>query len=455
MWHGVARHFVAPVMEDKLTYNGLLHAYSAYSPISMYSETQFGVHHLKRLILLRNVAVAGQALTICFVHFGLEMTLPLYPNLLILILLLAGNLWAWSFLSRGANPEAKHFASQLGFDILGLTALLYLNGGYTNPFAFLYLLPLAVAATLLPARYVWSLALLAIGGYSLTMFLYLPLPPYSGIFGDSFHLHLVGMWISFVIGAGIIAVFIEALARNNRQHQAELSKAREAALHNEKIVALGALAAGTAHELSTPLSTIAVLANDLTTDLRERGLQDSQEYRDLRILTSQINRCKELLDSSLDISGSPRALQAEQIALDAFVDSLINQWREQHQDVEVKLQWLASSPTPELILDQTFRLTIINLLNNAREADATEINCSLDWNAEQIGLTLQDNGRGIEEQTARKAGIPHISDKGEGRGLGLFLTKSLINRLGGEFLIQPHDGGTLVRIRLSRQALSA
>lgn len=411
---------------------------------------RISVGDLKNLVLLRNLAIGCQLGAICFAHFGLGMALPMGANLLVLLLLASGNYLTWRAL-RGSEPIlALRLGAQLGFDILGLTALLYLNGGYTNPFAFLYLLPLAIAATLLPTRQVWLLALLTIGAYSFLIFDYRPLPNYQGPLGNFLHLHLAGMWISYVLGAVAIAYFVEGMARSARDREQDLAKSREQALNNERLITIGTQAAGIAHELSTPLSTMAVLAQELKNQCQGQP----RALEDLDLLCSQLEHCKKTLADRLSSSGVPKALAARAVALDTFFADLFRQWQAQQRGVRVELTTAGQQPAPVLILDETFRQAIVNLLNNAIEASADQITCLLRWDREEFQLRLLDNGQGMAAETLAQVGVPYISTRAAGRGLGLFLSQSVIDRLGGRFRLSPGERGTEARINIPWPPLS-
>ncbi len=249
------------------------------------------VLNLRRLFWLRAIAIAGQIAAVLGVHYGLGVALPIAPMLAVIVLLLMLDAFTWIRIERIERAERKgpvsdfELALQLLADIAALTALLYLSGGWTNPFVSLYLLPLAISAATLPALHTWSLAAVTIACYSALIAVHLPLP--AGAAG--FDLHVFGMWMTFVLSAFVLSWFVVGMAATLRERDHMLARAREDALRKEQIIALGTLATGAAHELGTPLSTMAVITGELERDSRNFE-------QDVRTLKGQIERCRPMLN---------------------------------------------------------------------------------------------------------------------------------------------------------------
>src|SRR5262245_50464018 len=217
-------------------------------------------------MLLRSVLACVLAATIGAAVLGFGVQLRWVAMSALLILLLAASLLGWLRSRRTHVSEAELFLHLL-LDVATLSGLLYLSGGSTNPFVSLYLLPLVIAATTLPPHYAGSMAAVTAVSYALLFFFYLPLTPaHSGHAEVDFHLHVIGMSVNFLLSAGLIAFFVARMAQTIRARDTELARQKEIALRNERIVALGTLAAGAAHELGTPLSTMAVILTELAQD---------------------------------------------------------------------------------------------------------------------------------------------------------------------------------------------
>lgn len=401
------------------------------------------------LVHLRSVALATQASAVLLASGWLGMQLPLAMDGLILGALAFMNALAWWYARRGVEPSAWVLTAQLALDIVGLTAFLYFNGGYANPFASLFLLPLAVAATVLPMAHTAGLTALVVAGYSLVMFTYRPLPHYHGSLGDSFDLHLLGMWLSLVVAAVVIAAFVARLAATLRAREAHLAQLREAALRSEQLAALGALAAGTAHELGTPLSTMAVLVGEL------RAGAGSDQRADLDLLSQQIDRCREVLTRNLTVTGQGRAEGGGRQNLQAWLTALVDNWQQTRPQSHVHLSWSGPCEPPQVVADETLCQALCSLLDNAADAaDAVEL--SADWDGQAVRLEVADRGAGIPGDLAPRLGQPFVTGKPGGLGLGVYLARAVIERLGGRLLIGPRQGGgTLAQVSLPLAALAA
>ena len=219
--------------------------------------------NLRRLILLRGIAIAGQIAAVAAAHYWLEMELPFAPMAAAIAFLCVLNLATWLRLRRPWPVTDAEFFVQLLADVAALTVLLYYGGGSTNPFVSLYLLPLTIAAITLPWGYAWAMAAATVACYSALMFYNVPLPHNHGEHGAEFNLHVMGMWLTFTLSALLIAWFVVRMNASIRERDQLLERSRIESLRNEQIIALGTLAAGAAHELGTPLSTMAVVGNEL------------------------------------------------------------------------------------------------------------------------------------------------------------------------------------------------
>ncbi len=401
------------------------------------------------LVHLRSVALATQASAVLLATGSLGMQLPLAMDGLILGALALMNALAWWYARRGDEPSAWVLTAQLALDIVGLTAFLYFNGGYANPFASLFLLPLAVAATVLPMPHTAGLTTLVVAGYSLVMFAYRPLPHYHGSLGDSFDLHLLGMWLSLVVAAVVIAAFVARLAATLRAREAHLAQLREAALRSEQLAALGALAAGTAHELSTPLSTMAVLVGEL------RAGAAADQHVDLDLLWQQIERCREVLTRNLTVTGHGRAEGAGRLGLKIWLTALVDTWQQTRPQSHVHLSCAGPGEPPQVVADETLRQALCSLLDNAADASGA-VDLSVRWDGQVVLMEVADRGPGIPSELAPRLGQPFVTGKQGGLGLGVYLARAVIERLGGRLVIAPRDGGgTLAQVSLPLAALAA
>jgi two-component system sensor histidine kinase RegB len=448
------RHFAAPSPTGNPVKSHTMNS----SPFA----AQTGHSHLRRLVWLRNIAVAAQCAALVLVYRFLQMELQWLPMIATVAALSTLNLLTWVRL-RSSRPisNAELFA-QLCADVLALSVLLYYGGGSTNPFISLFLLPLVIAAATLPHGYTWAMTALTTGSYTLLMKYYVPLPaPHdmnSDMSGDMsgmdhinhdmnamdmsnlpqdsiFNLHVFGMWLGFVISAVVIAWFVVKMAHAVRERDAALARAREETLRNERIVALGTQAAGAAHELGTPLSTLAVVIGELK---HEPSMQP--EWREnLDILDGQVRACKRILDKLLAHAQDNETQTAQ--SLEQFLAETLDEWQLLRPTVHYRYRASGTQPTPQLRIDPALRAALLNLLNNAADASPDEIDIETHWDADNVTLSIRDHGLGLTPEAAARAGSAFFTTKEEGRGLGLFLANATVERMHGKVRLFNREGG--------------
>ena len=396
--------------------------------------------NLRRLVVLRYFVLVALGVALATAELGWNMQLPLRPVSAVLAFLGLLNLLTHARLRLSWPVTDGEFFANLLSDVLGLTALLYFAGGSTNPLVSLYLLPLMIAAAILPARYNWSVAALAVACYSLLLVWYLPLGgPYHHDGGASqFNLHVLGMWATFVVSAGLIAHFVASMAHSLRERDRMLARAREEALRNERIVALGTLAAGAAHELGTPLATMTLLAEDMAS--RYAGQPDLRE--DAAEMQTQVANCKAIISALTNSAGAARGESGRAQAADSFLDEILAKWLLMRPAVSVDCRWSDASPAPSIIVEQTLCQAVINLFNNAADASPSAVEIRGRSEADQVVIEIKDRGPGLSAEVARRAGEAFFSGKSPaGLGIGLFLANATIERFGGKVQIFNREGG--------------
>ena len=422
---------------------------------------------LRRLVGLRYVVVALLAGSLAAMHFWLALAVPLAPAIACLVaLILINGAIHW----RLPQPigEAALFGNLVA-EVLALTALFYFVGGSTNPLVSLYLLPLTFAANLLPRRHTWALALLAVVGYSLLLAWYVPLEPpatadvhgaHAGhgghgelngeAHGASFGMHVLGMWVIFAVSAGLIAHYLSSLASSLRERDRQLAAAREETLRGERIVALGTLAAGAAHELGTPLGNVLLIADEL----ERRYADDAVARAELADLRAEIRRCKGILGDVVAAAGGTRAEGGHLQPADAYLEALRDSWHLVRPAVRASFEWMGARPAPPLVAEQTLAQALVNLLDNAADAAPGEL---VEVEGRCVDGTLQidirDRGPGITPELQAKAGdiffTRERSPNNMGLGIGLFLANATIERAGGSVrLTNREGGGALTRVTL-------
>ena len=396
--------------------------------------------NLRRLIWLRTLAVPGAAIALLMAGRFYHLPIRVAPLLTILLVLALVNVWTWRRLQiAGAIPDGEFFTQML-VDVMALTGILYYSGGATNPFAYLFLLPLAISATVLPRRYTWPMALITACAYTLLLFYRVPLPPFSQPGGDSsFAVHVVGMWLGFVLSAGLIAQFVVSMGETLRQQERALGAARERALRDERVVAVATLAAGAAHELSTPLATMALVTTELAEEYPRE--QYPQLHENLQLLKSQIRKCKDSLSVISAAAGAGRADAARPVRIDAFVRHAVAEVLRLRPTARIKMHVDGPHPAPEIIVERTLTQALLNVLHNAVDASPGDVCVDCAWDDQRVRIEVQDHGPGISLKALQPGQAPGRSTKDTGLGLGLFLTHTALSHLGGEISFGDAPGG--------------
>lgn len=408
---------------------------SAPSPVS-----------LRRVLVLKNIAVVGQTLAVLVVAKGMGMPLPFAVIGTVLLVL---NLLTWVRLKLLWEVREAEVFAQLLLDVLLLSGLLYLAGGATNPFVLLLLLPLTIAAATLAVTYAWTLAAAIVACYTLLMFVYIPLPHFHIDHTARLDSGVWLMWLGFVLGVGLVGYYVMKMGAALREREAALAEVRENALRDESLVALGALAVGAAHELGTPLSTMAVVLKEL--ELGHAAQPDL--VRDLRLLRDQVTRCKDTLSNMLSSTEQARAEGGYSVALDEYLADLVAQWRGMRPLAQVVYRWVGQSPAPQIIAEQVLGQIITNILNNAADASEDSVEVEADCDTERLRIEVFDRGPGLTPDAQAQAGQLFYTTKDSGRGLGLFLVGAALRRFGGVLTLSNRDDGgvrALVVLPLSR-----
>ena len=424
-------------------------------------NTQFTatVKNLRRLFWLRNVMILFLSSTLLILIY-LDIPLRMVPVVGTLGSMLLLNAVTWLRLKFAAKVSEGELLVFLLGDITTLTGLFYFTGGYTNPFIWMYLLPLAVAAVALSVRYVWLIAAIAVLCYSSLVFYNVPLMQMHSQMQMQMHtseedgldIHMLGMWLGFVVSAGLIAVFVTRIGQNLRDYDHLVAEARERTLESERMLALGALATAAAHELGTPLATIAVVAGELADEFTDQP----ELVTSLAIIRTQIGRCKDILSSITASADQQRADDRQAQALDDYLEQTFAHWQDAHPATPLDYHLKGHDPAPMIRVDRTLGQTLVNLLNNAAEASPTAIEAVGQWSDSALSLTIRDHGPGIPDEISAKVGTPFFTTKADkGMGLGLYLSRIILERFGGTVSLGNHpDGGSVTTVLLPLKAIA-
>jgi two-component system, sensor histidine kinase RegB len=406
--------------------------------------------NLSWLVKLRWASIAGQLVTIGVVQGVMGIHLPLAPLLGLLGFGLATNIVMSMLASRAQSASPRAIPAVMVFDTLLFTGLLYWTGGPFNPFSFLYLVQIALAAIVLRERWTWALVVLSL---VCSAFLFIdsrPLPLPGSSHADHMRVHLFGMWVAFGVAAGFIVYFLMRITRALARRDAELDEARQLATRQEKLASLATLAAGTAHELATPLSTIAVVAGEL-----DRALADSTKLdtarADVQLIRREVQRCRTILDGMSVRDDDPAGERSELVELAAVLRAAVSELPSGppiRLDLHPATDGCKLEAPPKALV-----ITLQNLLKNAQDASALEqevvLSAQLDGN--RLRLEVRDRGAGMAPEILRRIGEPFFTTKppGQGMGLGVFVSRAMIERLGGKLSVNSEpQAGTRVVIDL-------
>jgi two-component system sensor histidine kinase RegB len=399
------------------------------------------------LAWLRLCAVSGQALTVVVVAFAFGMAIPMIPLGLGVAGLALFALFAFWRLRQPWPASLPEAFAHISVDIGVLAFLLYWSGGATNPFVSLLVMPIALAAAAMPRRHVIAVALFAAACYLLLIPWHVPLPPAPHTPTGDFNLHVAGMAINFVVTAAVLAFFIARLARALRNREADVQHERERALRDEGILAIATQAAGTAHELNTPLSTI----RTLLAELRRENEGNAALAADLDLLSGQAERCRDILRELVAVGSRQLAGTPQRLPLSEFVHDCENHFRLLRPEVTLTTAMDEIAQTRVIEAAPNLRHALINLLSNAADASlaagSAAIELGIVVGARMVEFFVRDHGVG--DGIAPGAGIAFKTSKRDGLGLGLALAHSTVERLGGDLTAQPlADGGLLQRLRI-------
>lgn len=403
-----------------------------------------GIHpsrqNLLRLCLIRSIFIFALLVVSFWLRFYGAVTISWLPLFLILSIMVVINVLILLRLRSERPVSENEFFANLLLDVSFLTLVLYLTGGSTNPVVSYYLIPLIISAAVLRSAHTWFIAFLSIALYTVLLFYYQPLDLFtmSG-HGSMMSAHFLGMWVNFGISAVLISWFVVRMAGTLREQSRAIARNREAGLRNEQIISVASIAAGTAHELRTPLATMAVTVDEIRFEYPE--LKD-----EMAILEQQIERCdavlRELVSTTIEDS------QMMVMEFGTLINLLLEKWCLARPEIALQTDIPADVKRLEIRCDQSLQHALMSFLNNAADASPEFVSIRADASQDSIQITIEDHGPGISAEIADSLGKTYISGKQGGLGLGVLLSQASIERMGGEVkMIGMKGSGTRLEIR--------
>jgi two-component system sensor histidine kinase RegB len=414
-----------------------------------------GSVRVRTLLNIRWFAITGQAVALLVVHEFLDLKLPLADCLALLVASILVNLYMLMTRSSASWLPEHEAAFSLGYDVVQLSALLYLTGGLQNPFALLVLAPVTVSATILSLRSTIALALFVTMAISILVWFHEPLPWAKPGFALP-TLYVWGLWTALSFATGFIAIYASRVADEARSMEAALTETQIALAREQRLSALGSLAAAVAHELGSPLGTIAVVARELAHDVPE----DSPIRADIDLLVSQTARCRDILAQLAQApedqdTGSP----FQTPPLTALLQEVVEQQGATLVPIELVRQAIGDALEPSVARQPEMLHGVANLIQNAVQFARTRVVATVTWSVRDVSITVEDDGPGFSAAVLARLGEPYISSRSGSAGhmgLGVFIAQTLLSRTGAKISFgNARDGGARVVIRWRRSDIEA
>ena len=423
---------------------------------------------LDTLIRLRWLAITGQTIAVLTVYFVLSFPLHLSATLVIISLSACLNIALRMRYPLSHRVQEGAATSLLAYDILQLAALLYLTGGLENPFAFLFLAPVLISATTLPPRFTQMLGLLAILCVTALANWHEPLPWHPG---ESFEIprqYVAGVWCAILLGLAFIGVYAWRVAEEARQLSDALAATEFVLAREQHLSVVDGLAAAAAHQLGTPLATIAIVVNEL-----DRAIGSDSPYKDdIVLLKQQSARCREILAKIASLGEEPAGL-LDTLTLEHMLEEIVAPHRP--FGVEISLTRGGHGDPPVTVRNAAILYGLGNLIDNAVDFARSAVAIGASWTDREIRLKIRDDGPGFSADVLARMGEPYVTtrtfkrneDEGArdhasiqhgGLGLGLFIAKTLLERSGARFEAAnalPPDQGAVITIVWPRAAFEA
>lgn len=417
----------------------------------------FGRLRLRTLVMLRWLAVVGQTLTVLLVHFVIGFELPLGFCLGVILT----SAWINTWLTLAVQPQQfaqdwQAFA-QLAYDVLQLCVLLMLTGGLQNPFVVMLAAPVTIAVAALPPRWSLPVAGIAMMGTGAMWLWSLPLPWLGGEELQLPGMYLIGLWAAIFIAVAFTAVYSWRVSQEGRSMATALAATQSVLSREQRLSALGALAAAAAHELGTPLATIQLTAKEMMRELKD----DEILKEDAELLVTQARRCRDIL-KRLTAEKTSSDQRHDRVEFLAALEEAAAPLRGMGPMVDVHLDGPEDEPEPVLRRIPELLYGVGNFIENAVDFAATRVTVEGQWERDRLSVTILDDGPGFTLEILSKIGEPYVTTRSGtpgqgGLGLGVFIAKTMIEKTGGTVSFENSStaGGALVTIIWPREKVEA
>ena len=403
---------------------------------------------LGNLIKIRWIAISGQIIAIFFVSYVIQIKIPFFETLAIILLSVALNIYSYYEERKNKSISNTKAFSFLLFDTLQLGFLLFLTGGIINPFSILILAPVITSASYLPALMTVVLSTISIIIIVILNFYFVPLN-----LGPKFYLpdiYSFGLVAALIITVIFIAIYAYLFASSSRKISNALSVSKLQILNQKKMTEVGSLSAAAAHELGTPLNTIFLVLNDL---LKEKKLVDDKNIvKDIILLKSQAERCKEILQR---FSKNPLKLKDKFLEKVKISDLIKINFEKFNKNKKLVLKIIPSNNEPEIIFKDEIMYALGNIIQNAIFYCYNTTSVQITYQKECAKIIISDDCNGFSKDIIYKLGEPYISKNNNGMGLGIFISKNLIENMGGNLnFYNSKDNNAVVEIIFDNSILN-
>ena len=408
---------------------------------------------LETLVRLRWLAVGGQTVTVIIVGIFLQFSMPIEICALLIAALAVVNAWLQFSYPATWRLEPSSALALLAFDLLQLTALLYVTGGISNPFAPLISVPVIISSAAQPIRYSLALVVMAMLAITALVFSPFPLPWYPGSIVPFEPLLLAGMWFAIVSTTSFAAFYAYRVSHEANQLSEALT-ATELVLQRElHLSELDGLAAAAAHELGTPLATISLVAKEMSREI-EPG---HRLYDDIQLLISQAERCRDIMKRLTTLSADN-----EEHMKRMSLSSLIEEVTAPHREFGIAIEVVELSPRSDEPMGRRnagIMYGLGNLIENAVDYAKSKVTVTVIHDKERVTIMIEDDGEGFAPDILQRIGDPYVTRrnpqaKAGGLGLGLFIAKTLLERSGAELSFE-NSPGARIKVEWKREFMDA
>jgi two-component system sensor histidine kinase RegB len=431
---------------------------------------------LRTLVILRWMAITGQSATVAVATLYFHFELPLWGCLAAIAASVVMNLNATARLKRsdGSLPDGRQTAAHLGFDILQLSILLGLTGGLQNPFCLLLVAPVTVAAASLPGRQAALMGLMVLAATVALFFVSLPLPWQAGTELNLPPLYKFGIGMALVTGVIFTSAYAWRVAADAEKLELALATTQDVLQREQRLAALGGLAAAAAHELGTPLATIQVVAKELL----RASATDGPAAEDAALILQQAERCREILKSLSQAPEEGQSVFAE-VGLKALLEEVVEPHRGFDLAFEVSVRTGSGEPAPRVRRLPEVVHGLSTLVENAADFAGSRVRVRAIVDAGFIEIEVVDDGPGFPADILPRLGEPYVTSRPQGKarralaaqiaasvaaaapgrkgkktagatppaetiapsqggmGLGFFIARTLLERTGGKVFVGP------------------